>query len=339
MKRTSTEKGSIEEITTKKIGTWIAGGLLIAAALAMPGAARAEYPDHLIKVVTGFPAGGGADILYRWYTEKLKDLAGVPVVVENRPGAGANIATNTVAKAAPDGYTLLTGPSSSLAGNIYLYKNLPFDPVKDLVPITTYAQLGFVLTINDKKNPAKNVQEFIQLMKAKGEKMTFGIPTTTSQACAALFMAAAGLKGTQVAYKTMQAAVSDVATEQIDFVMSDAPFSLTQQKQGKVKILGVATAKRSTAFPDIPTLAEQGLQNTELPPWWAFYAPAGTPSEIVNKLSGWINQISAMPETRDYLVRQGAEPLPGTPESTKQKLADEIELWKKIMTLAKFEQQ
>jgi tripartite-type tricarboxylate transporter receptor subunit TctC len=168
--------------------------------------------------------------------------------------------------------------------------------------------------------------------------MTFGIPTTTSQACAALFMAAAGLKGTQVAYKTMQAAVSDVANDQIDFVMSDAPFSLTQQKQGKVKILGVATEKRSTAFPDIPTLAEQGLKNTELPPWWAFYAPAGTPPEIVNKLAGWINQISAMPETREYLVRQGAEPLPGTPESTRKKLADEIELWKKIMTLAKFEQ-
>ena len=119
--------------------------------------------------------------------------------------------------------------------------------------------------------------------------------------------------------------------------MSDAPFALTQEKQGKVKILGVATAKRSTAFPDIPTLDEQGLKNTELPPWWAFYAPAGTPPDIVNKLADWINQISAMPETREYLVRQGAEPLPGTPESTKKKLADEIELWKKIITIGKFE--
>lgn len=311
---------------------------IITAALIAPSLAHAEYPDHPIKLVTGFPAGGGADILYRWYTDKLKDLAGQPIIIDNRPGAGANIATDIVAKSKPDGYTLLTGPSSSLAGNIFLYKNLPFDPVKDLLPITTFAQLGFVLTINDKKNPAKNVQEFIALMKAKGNKMTFGIPTTTSQAVAALFLAAAGLQGTQVAYKTMQAAVSDVAAEQIDFVMSDAPFSLTQEKQGKVKILGVATEKRSTAFPDIPTLAEQGLKNTELPPWWAFYAPAGTPPEIINKLSAWINQISAMPETREYLVRQGAEPLPGTPESTRKKLADEIELWKKITTIAKFEQ-
>jgi tripartite-type tricarboxylate transporter receptor subunit TctC len=310
---------------------------VIAAALVVPGLAHAEYPDHPIKLVTGFPAGGGADILYRWYTEKLKDLAGQPIIIDNRPGAGANIATDIVAKSKPDGYTLLTGPSSSLAGNIYLYKNLPFDPVKDLTPITTFAQLGFVLTINDKKNPAKNVQEFVALMKAKGNKMTFGIPTTTSQAVAALFMAAAGLEGTQVAYKTMQAAVSDVAAEQIDFVMSDAPFSLTQEKLGKVKILGVATEKRSTAFPDIPTLAEQGLKNTELPPWWAFYAPAGTPPEIINKLAGWINQISAMPETKEYLVRQGAEPLPGTPESTKKKLADEIDLWKKIISIGKFQ--
>ena len=177
------------------------------------------------------------------------------------------------------------------------------------------------------------------MMKAKGNKMTYGIPTTTSQACAALFMAAAGLEGTPVAYKTMQAAISDVVAEQIDFVMSDAPFSLTQEKQGKVKILGVLTEKRSTAFPDIPTLAEQGYKNVQLPPWWAFYAPAGTPPEVVKKLSDWINQISAMPETREYLVRQGAEPLPGTPESTTKKLADEIELWKKIVTLAKFEAQ
>jgi tripartite-type tricarboxylate transporter receptor subunit TctC len=319
----------------KKAG--IATLIMAAAMLALPGAAKAEYPDHPIKLVTGFPAGGGADILYRWYTEKLKDLSGQPIVIDNRPGAGANIATDLVAKSKPDGYTLLTGPSSSLAGNIFLYKSLPFDPVKDLVPITTFAQLGFVLTINDKKNPAKNVKEFVALMKAKGNKMTFGIPTTTSQACAALFMASAGLEGTQVAYKTMQAAVSDVGAEQIDFVMSDAPFSLTQEKLGKVKILGVATEKRSTAFPDIPTLEEQGFKNANLPPWWAFYAPAGTPPEIVKKLSDWINQISAMPETREYLIRQGAEPLPGTPESTKKKLADEIELWKNIIKIGKFE--
>ena len=228
----------------KTLGTFA----LAAAILAMPIAAKAEYPDHPIKLVTGFPAGGGADILYRWYTDKLKDLSGQPIVIDNRPGAGANIASDIVA-------------------NPFLFASLPYDPVKDFVPINTFAQLGFVLTINDKKNPAKNAQEFVALMKAKGNKMTFGIPTTTSQAVAALFLASAGLEGTQVAYKTMQAAVSDVAAEQIDFVMSDAPFALTQEKQGKVKILGVATAKRSTAFPDIPTLDEQGLKNTELPPW------------------------------------------------------------------------
>jgi tripartite-type tricarboxylate transporter receptor subunit TctC len=312
---------------------------LIAAALAVPATARADYPDRLIKVVMGFPAGGGADILVRWYVDKLKDLSGQPVIIENKPGAGANLATDAVAKARPDGYTLLAGPSSSLAGNIYLYKNLPFDPVKDLTPVNTLAQLGFVLTINQQKNPANNVAEFVQMMKAKGEKATYGIPTTTSQACAALFMAAAGLQGTPVAYKTMQAAISDVVAQQIDFVMSDAPFALTQEKQGKVKILAVSTEKRSTAFPDIPTLAEQGVNNAELPPWWAVYAPAKTPPEIIAKLANWLNQINAMPETREYMVRQGAEPLPGTTEGTRQKLADEILLWDKIVKIAKFESQ
>jgi tripartite-type tricarboxylate transporter receptor subunit TctC len=312
---------------------------LVAVALVAPAGARAEYPDHLIKVVMGFPAGGGADILVRWYVDKLKDLSGQPVIIENRPGAGANIATDTVAKAKPDGYTLLVGPSSSLAGNIFLYKNLPFDPVKDLVPVNTLAQVSFVLTINQKKNPAKNVAEFVSMMKAKGEKMTYGIPTTTSQACAALFLTAAGLGGTPVAYKTMQAALSDVAAEQIDFVMSDTPFSVSQEKLGKVKILAVATAQRSPAIPDVPTFAEQGIKDAELPPWWAAYAPANTPPEIVQKLANWFNQTNAMPETREYLVRQGGEPMPGTPEGTKKRLADEIALWGRIMKIAKFETQ
>src|SRR6185369_15083473 len=129
----------------------------IDTALSVPAVARAEYPDHLIKIVMGFPAGGGADILVRWYVDKLKDITGQPVIIENKPGAGANIATDTVAKAKPDGYTLLMGPSSSLAGNIFLYKNLPFDPVKDLIPVNTLAQVSFVLTINQQKNPAKNL--------------------------------------------------------------------------------------------------------------------------------------------------------------------------------------
>ncbi|MGZ5835288.1 MAG: Bug family tripartite tricarboxylate transporter substrate binding protein [Rhizomicrobium sp.] len=311
----------------------------IAATLVAPAPARAEYPDHLIKVVMGFPAGGGADILVRWYVDKLKDITGQPVIIENKPGAGANIATDTVAKAKPDGYTLLMGPSSSLAGNIFLYKNLPFDPVKDLVPVNTLAQVSFVLTINQQKNPAKNLGEFVQLMKAKGDKMTYGIPTTTSQACAALFLAATGLHGTPVAYKTMQAALSDVSAQQIDFVMSDTPYSLAQEKQGKVKILGVATPKRSPAAPEIPTFAEQGVKDADLPPWWAAYAPANTPPEIVQKLANWFNQINAMPETTEYMVRQGGEPLPGTPEGTKKKLADEIALWQKIIKIGNFETQ
>ena len=323
-------------ITRRDLG---ALALCAAATSALPSIARADYPDRFIKVVMGFPTGGGADILVRWYTDKIKDLSGQSVIIENRPGAGANIATDAVAKAKPDGYTLLTGPSSSLAGNIYLYKNLPFDPRMDIVPINPLAQVGFVLTINQKKNDAKNLTEFVTMMKAKGDKMTYGIPTTTSQACAALFIAAAGLTGVPVAYKTMQAAISDVVAEQIDFVMSDAPFALTQEKQGKVKILAVATEKRSTAFPEIPTFAEQGFKDVELPPWWAMYAPAGTPPDVIKKIADWLNQINAMPETREYLVRQGAEPLPGTPEGTAKKLADEIALWEKIMKIAKFETQ
>ncbi len=302
-------------------------------------AAHADFPDRPIKIESGFPAGGGADILIRWYAEKLRELTGQPVVIESKPGAGGNLGTDALVKSKPDGYTIMMAPSSAIAGNIYLYKNLPFNLRTDVIPIVTLAQLGFVLTVNPEKTPAKTVDEFVALMKAKNGRATYGIPTTTAHACAALLMAAAGFEGTQVAYKAMAAAVSDVAAGQIDFVMSDAPFALTQEKQGKVKVLAVTLEQRSTAFPQIPTLAEQGIKGAELSPWWAAYAPAKTPPEIIAKYADWFNKINAMADTRDYLVKQGMEPLPGSTDQAKQRLQAEIERWAKIVQIAKLEAQ
>jgi tripartite-type tricarboxylate transporter receptor subunit TctC len=312
---------------------------IAAIVLGFASAAHADFPDRAIKIESGFPAGGGADILIRWYAEKLRELTGQPVVVENKPGAGGNLGTDALVKSKPDGYTIMMAPSSAIAGNIYLYKNLPFNLRTDIVPIVTLAQLAFVLTINPEKTPAKNVAEFVTLMKAKNGRATYGSPTTTASACAALLMAAAGFEAIPVAYKAMAAAVSDVAAGQIDFVMADAPFALTQEKQGKVKVLAATSAQRSTAFPQVPTLAEEGIKGAELAPWWAAYAPAKTPPEVIAKYADWINKINTMADTREYLIKQGMEPLPGTSAATKERLAADIERWAKIVEIAKLEAQ
>jgi tripartite-type tricarboxylate transporter receptor subunit TctC len=308
----------------------------IALCAALP--AHAEYPDRPIRVLVGFAAGGGADIMVRWFSEKLRAESGAVVVVENKPGAGANLAQDTVAKAKPDGYTLLMTASSSLAGNAYVYKNLPYDPIKDFAPITSLSELGFVLAINPERTPVKNVAEFTELMKAKGGKATYGIATTTALASSALYLAATGLDATQVAYKATATALSDLAANQIDFVFADATFAIQQAKQGRIKLIAVTTAKRMNSAPDLPTFLEQGF-NVELAPWWAAYAPAGTPPEITRKLEGWLGKAVTLPETKDFLLQQGADPLPGSADFVRDRLAQEMQRWARITSLAKIEPQ
>lgn len=311
---------------------------IVAAAL-LPSPARAEYPERQVRVLLGLAAGGGADIVARYYVDKLREISGGTFYLENKVGASGNIATDTLTKSKPDGYTLLMAASASQGGNRFLYKNLPFDFDRDIEPITTFYQLGFVLLINPEKTPANSVAELTALLKAKNGKATYGWAVTSSIASAVLYVTAADIPAIQVGYKTTAAAVSDLMAGQVDFVFADVVYASGLAKQGRVKILANSADRRASSLPDIPTMAEVGLKSATQTPWWALWGPRGLPAEVVDKTAKWVNQITAMPATQEFLTTQGADPLPGSPQQTRLKLQEAVATWKRVVTLAKIEPQ
>lgn len=313
------------------LGFGLLAGISIATQAA-PAVAQ-QYPDRPIRIVVGFPAGSGADILCRYFAERMAKISGATIVVENKPGATGNIGSETVARAKPDGYTLLMAASANMAGGPNLYKNLPWHPQKDFETITTFAQLGFVLTIAA-SNPAKSVAELTAQLKAKDGKATFGFGNTSGLAASSLYAHEAGFKATSVAYKSNPQAVSDVSGGQIDYVFSDAPFAVGQEKAGKVKLLAVTTPARLAGLPSIPTLREAGHGNALVAPWWALFAPLKTSGPILDKLEGWLTQAAKEPEARAFLLKNGAEPLATNRAKAKEMLAESLKDWARIVKIA-----
>jgi tripartite-type tricarboxylate transporter receptor subunit TctC len=277
--------------------------------------------------------------MVRWYVDKLRELSGGTFFVENKVGASGNVAADYVAKSKPDGYTLNFTASASMGGNRFLYKNLPFDTVKDFDPIATFAQLGFALVVNPEKTPVNTVAELTDILKAKNGKATYGWAVTSSIASSVLYVTEAHIPAVQVAYKTTAAAVSDLAAGQIDFVFADMVYATGQAKTGRIKILANSAAQRASSAPDIPTMAEVGLKGATQNPWWGVWGPHGLPQDVIDKLARWINQITAMPETKEFLTSQGADPMPGDAELQRRMLLDSIATWERVVALAKIEPQ
>ncbi len=303
------------------------------------GSAFAQsYPERPIKVTVGFPAGSGADILCRYVLDGMAKVSSATFVVENKPGAAGNIGSDAVAKAKPDGYALLMGASSTQAGNPQIYKDLPWHPVRSFEPVATFARLAYTLTVAA-NNPAKSVADLTQQLKAKAGKSTFGFGNTSSLAAASLYTHEAGLTVTSVAYKSTPQALSDVAEGQTDFMFSEPVLAIGQEKAGKVRNLAVTSPKRMISLPNVQTMTEAGLGNATMSPWWAVYAPAKTPPEIVAKLADWANKATNAPETAEFMLKQGLEPFPGTPESTAKHLAATIDEWARIVKIVKIEPQ
>ena len=327
------------EAWCRRISGLVASTVLAAATCASFSAQAQNYPDRPVKVLLGLAAGGGADIVARYYVDKLREISGGTYVLENKVGASGNIASDTLAKSKPDGYTLQFAASASQGGNRFLYKNLPFNTDRDIEPITTFYQLGFVLLVNPEKTPVNSVAELTALLKAKEGKATYGWAVTSSIASSVLYITAANIPAIQVGYKTTAAAVSDLMAGQIDFVFADVVYGSGLAKQGRVKILANSADRRASSLPDVPTMAEVGLKEATQFPWWAAWGPRGLPPEVVEKTARWINQITAMPATQEFLKTQGADPLPGNPEQTRIKLQEAVATWQKVVTLAKIEPQ
>ena len=287
---------------------------LALAALATLAQAQA-WPSKPIKWIVPFAPGGTTDILARTVSEKLSPALGVPVIIENKPGAGGGVGATFVAKAPADGYTIMGGTISTHAINASLYKDLPYDPVKDFVPITMIARVPNMLDVNPGV-PAKDVKELIVLLKANPGKYTFASSGngTSQHLSGELFKTMAGVDMQHIPYKGSPPALQDVVGGQVTMTFDNITTAWPLAKAGKLKALAVTTAKRSEVAPDVPTLAESGLAGFEVGSWQGVFAPAGTPPAIVKRLNAEIVKILAMPDVREKLGALGAEIVADSPE-------------------------
>ena len=310
-------------------------GILAALGAISPSLSQ-DYPAREIRSICNFAPGSGADIIVRYYSDQLSKLAGKPVIVENKPGAQGSIASAFVAKSAPDGYTIhITPASSTLASAPHIFKQLPYDPLKDFAPVTTINALTFVVAV-DAAKPLKSIQELITHLKQKPGHGFYGTQSNSGQIAAELLKSKTGLATVYVPFKVTGDAFTNLLAGQIDFMSVDSTWA---RGQPKVRILAVTAAKRAGTMPEIPTLAEAGVPGIDIAPWWGVVVPAGTPRPIIDKLAGWFNQITAAAETRQFLARAALDPFPGSPEQMSALLKTEIERWGSYVRLAKIEPQ
>ena len=293
-----------------------------------------DYPSRDIRSICNFAPGSGADVIVRFYSDKLSKLAGKPVIVDNRPGANGSIATAELAKSKPDGHTIMITPASStIASAPYMFKGLPFDTAKDFAAVTTIASLSFVILV-DAQKPIHNLKELVAELKKKPNDGFYGTGNNTGVITAEIFKAKAGLNTTYAPYKTNVQALTDLLQGQLDFLAYDATWASGQAKGGRVRVIAASAARRSVAFPDVPTFAEQGFGDADVTPWWGVVVPAGTPKPIIDKLAGWMNQITDEQDTRTFLARAAFDPFPGSPEQMTRLLKTDAARWKSYVEMA-----
>lgn len=300
--------------------------------LATASVSAQTFPSRPIRMVVTFPTGGAPDILARTLSEKINPAWGQPVVVDNKPGAGGNIGAEFVARASADGHTLVMGTVGTHAINGSLYAKIPYDMTRDFAPVTLIASTPNLLVVNNDV-PAKNLQELIALAKAKPGTLTFGSPGigTSVHVSGELFNSLAGVKTVHVPYKGRQMAIPDLLGGSITMMFDNMPSAIPVVREGKLRAIGVTSAKRSPSAPEIPTLAEQGLPGFEATSWFAVFAPAGTPRPVVDRLHAEIVRVFNLPEVQAKLKTLGLDPILGGPEELARVQQAEIAKWAKVV--------
>ena len=305
--------------------TLAAAGLLPAAAMAQPDA---NWPSKPIKWVVPFPPGGAMDVIARTLGEKAGRTLGQPFVIENRPGAGGNIGADAVAKSPADGYTIMI-TSIGMATNKALYPRLSYDPVKDFAPISLLAIVPNVLVVNTAKTTDKSVADVIAHAKRDPGKLTYASAGngTSIHLAGEVFASMAGLNLLHVPYKGSGPAVTDMLGGQVDLMFDSITSARPHILSGKLRALGVTSAKRSATLPDVPTIAEAGVPGYEVSPWFAVFAPAGTPAAIVNKINAALIDAMKQPDTVAKFETIGADPIGTTPQQLATHLDKELARW------------
>jgi tripartite-type tricarboxylate transporter receptor subunit TctC len=292
-----------------------------------------NYPTKAVRLIVGFPPGGANDILARLVGAKLQERWSQSFVVENKPGANAIIATEFVAKAPPDGYTLLIGASGAMTFNPGLYDKLPYDPVKDFAPITMIGSFPLVLAVSPTIG-ASSVKELVALAKAKPGSLNYGAGSTPFQLAAELFKLQTGTDIKHVPYKGSAATVNALLSDEIALTFVDSPPVVAQIKAGKLRGLAVTSPKRAAFMPEMPTVIEAGVPDFEVVLWTSLFAPAGTPPAIVRKLQGEIAKIVQLPEIRERMTAIGIDPIGSAPEELASQLRADLARWTKVARTA-----
>jgi tripartite-type tricarboxylate transporter receptor subunit TctC len=301
-----------------------------------PIAAAENYPTRPVTIVVPFAAGGGSDLLARLVAQRLEGKLGRPFLIENKPGAATILAAMSVVRANPDGYTLLQATSSTMAINVSMAKHLPYQPLKDLIPVALLAASPFILVVS-KGSPVKSVAELVALAKAKPNELNYGSsgPGSMHHLSTELFMSLTGTQMTHVPYKATPQAMNDLIAGHIQVLFGDSTSTVPLIQQGQVHALAVSTSYRSEATPDIPTVAEAGVVGFETASWQMIVAPANTPPDIVMLLNREVHAIFSDPDVRQELTRRGMGPrVTGSPAELKEFVSAEIKRWGPIVQRA-----
>ncbi|SPA55195.1 Bug family tripartite tricarboxylate transporter substrate binding protein [Cupriavidus taiwanensis] len=309
---------------------------LAVAALAVilpAGQAWAEFPDKPIRFVVPFAAGSATDQLARAIGQAITVDSKVTVVVDNKPGANGFIAASDVARAAPDGYTVLISTNTTHAANEHLFKKLPYDPVKDFTPITALGRGGQIMVVNPQV-PAKTVAEFIALARQQPGKLSFGSGSSSSRIAGELFQQMAQVQLLHVPYKSNPLAITDLLGNQIQMMITDTATGLPQVKSGKLRALGVSGKARSPLAPEVPTIDEAGVKGYEMSYWFAAYAPAGTPQPVVAKLNAMMVKAARSESAAGFYKSTGTEVFTSTPAELAKFQSQESGKWGRIIKAA-----
>ena len=305
----------------------------LAAVLGACAAAAAwagGYPEHPIRMVVPFPAGSTTDTMARFLAEKVAPELGQTVIVENRAGAQGGIAAAEVSRAKPDGYTLLVGTNSTQSANVHLFKKLPYDPAADFAAITQFSMNPLVLVIRPDL-PVHTLPEFIDYARERPGKLNYGTGNSGSLAAAQMLKSMAGIEALDVPYAGTPQAITDLIAGRLDFMITDISVTRPYIEAGKLRALGVTTARPVGSLPDTPTLAQAGLPGYEFVAWGGLFAPAGTPEAVVARLNEVFVQALRSPAAGEFFAKQGLEPAPRTPGDFTRYVTAQTSLWGKLL--------
>jgi tripartite-type tricarboxylate transporter receptor subunit TctC len=298
-----------------------------------PVAAAQQYPSQDIHFICAFPAGSGSDTIVRYVAERVRPLAGRTIIVENRFGASGNVAAEYTMRSKPDGYTIFVHAASAMAANMHLFKNPPIDAARDIQVAATINRQPFMMAVGARK-PWKTVADVTAYLKEKGDKATYATSASNGTVMGEIYKQATGTKAVEVVYRVGTESLNDLMSGAIDYGMYDPVFSMSQAREGRLRMLAVSTAQRLQAVPELPTMTELGIP-MDLLGWFSAMVPANTPKPVIDQINAWFRQVIATDESKAFLNKFGGDPWVATPEEAQARLFKDIRDWGDYVRLAK----